>query len=72
MYMKAHDLNEKRLMTEPEAVHYTSMGRSNFRAWAREIGAVCHFGKSVRYDRQVIDREIDREIDRMASEDAEE
>lgn len=48
-----------RMLRESEAVSYTAMGRTNFRRWAKEIGAVRHFGRSVRYDRAVIDAALD-------------
>ena len=60
--MNASTLNviEPRLLREQEAIQYTGLGRNSFRQWAAQIGAVRRFGKSVRYDKQVIDREFDR------------
>jgi len=51
----------KRMLRESDAMQYTGMGRTSFRKWARDIGAVRKFGeKAVRYDKNVIDAEFDR------------
>lgn len=49
----------KRLLNIEEACRYVSMGRNNTRAWCEEIGALRRFGKSVRFDRAVIDGALD-------------
>lgn len=51
--------NSKRLLCEKEALRYISMGRTNGRDWLRKIGAVRHFGRSVRYDLRTIDKHLD-------------
>lgn len=48
-----------RLLTEKEAMAYTRMGRTAFRKWADLIGAKRKIGRSLRFDREVIDRAID-------------
>ena len=48
-----------RLFTIDQACSYTGRGRTAFRLWAEEIGAVRHFGKAVRFDRLVIDQALD-------------
>jgi hypothetical protein len=50
---------EKRLFTEEQAIEYIGLGRTKGRSWLREIGATKHFGRSVRYDRRIIDRALD-------------
>ena len=52
-----------RMMIERDAAEYVGMGRTSFRAWAKEIGAKRNFGKSVRYDRKVIDSALDAMTD---------
>lgn len=49
----------KRLLKEVEACAYVGMGRNNFRDWAKEIGARRTFGRSVMYDKTVIDKVLD-------------
>ena len=50
---------EQRILREREATEYCGMGRTSFRQWAAKIGAVRKFGRSVRYDRKVIDEALD-------------
>lgn len=52
-------LNEKRLLDVREGAMYTNMGMHSFRQWCESIGAVRRFGKSVRFDRHVIDNALD-------------
>jgi hypothetical protein len=49
------NIKDKALLTEDEARFYVSMGRTAFRAWAKEIGAVRRRGRRVLYNREVID-----------------
>ena len=56
---QARDSDDARLLTLDGGCAYTSLGRTYFREWATEIGAVRRFGRSVRYDRNVIDAAID-------------
>ena len=56
--INATPMPSRRLLTEQEAAGYVSMGRTSFRAWAKEIGACKHFGRSVRYDRDIIDHAL--------------
>ena len=51
---------ETRLMTERQALIYCQLGRTAGREWLREIGARRTFGRSVRYDRSVVDSYLDR------------
>ena len=48
-----------RMFTIEEAAAYSGRGRTAFRAWADQIGATRRFGKSVRYDKRVIDAALD-------------
>lgn len=50
---------EPRMLTRDQACTYTGMGRTNFTAWAREIGAERKFGKAARFDRTIIDAALD-------------
>lgn len=52
-------VSDKRLLTEIEGAAYSGIGRTAFRVWAKEIGARRTFGRSVRYDKNVIDRALD-------------
>ena len=49
------NIRDKALLTEDEARFYVSMGRTAFREWAREIGAIRRRGRRVLYNREVID-----------------
>ena len=51
--------NGKRGLTADEGAAYTGLGTTNFKKWADEIGAVRRFGRSVRYDRVIIDKILD-------------
>lgn len=59
-YTTAGGFERVRMLRENEALLYTGMGRTSFRAWAKQIGAAKHFGKSLRYDRTIIDAELDK------------
>lgn len=48
-----------RMLTVDEGATYSGRGRTAFRAWADQIGATRRFGKSVRYDKRVIDAALD-------------
>lgn len=50
---------EPRMLNQKQAETYTGMGRTAMTAWAEQIGAKRHFGRSVRYDRRVIDAALD-------------
>ena len=50
---------EIRLLNIEQGSTYAGMGKTAFREWAVQIGAVRRFGRSVRYDRRVIDRALD-------------
>ena len=47
------------MMIELEAAAYVGMGRTYFREWAKGIGARRKFGRSVRYDKKIIDSALD-------------
>lgn len=49
-----------RLMNEKDCMEYLSMTRTKFREWVAETGARRNFGRSVRYDRIVIDKYLDQ------------
>lgn len=48
-----------RMFSIDEGVTYTGLGRSTFRKWTQEIGAVRKIGSRVLYDRAVIDSALD-------------
>ena len=50
---------EVRMMTINEGATYTGRGRTAFRRWADQIGATRRFGRSVRYDKRIIDAALD-------------
>ena len=52
-------LSDKRMLDRYEGAQYTGMGVNSFRKWCEDIGAVRRFGKSLRFDRVVIDRALD-------------
>ena len=54
----AEDINP-RLFTGEQGSKYVCKGLTSFKKWAEEIGAVSRFGRSVRYDRLVIDQALD-------------
>ncbi len=53
------DITEKRMLNIYEGASYAGMGVNTFRQWCESIGAVRRFGRSVRFDRLVIDRALD-------------
>lgn len=50
---------EIRMFSVDEGTRYTGLGKSTFRRWAEEIGAVKRIGSRVLYDRTIIDKAID-------------
>lgn len=52
-------LSDKRLFDVHEGAEYAGLGIHTFRQWCEKIGAVRRFGRSVRYDRLVIDAALD-------------
>lgn len=53
--------SHSRLLTTREAANYVGLGIQSFRKWADEIGATRYIGpKSVRFDKEVIDKAIDQ------------
>ena len=56
---RSDQLDAKRMFTAQEGADYCSMGVHSFRNWGKAIGAERRFGRSVRYDRQVIDNILD-------------
>ena len=50
---------EVRMMDVDQGATYTGRGKTTFKAWANQIGATRRFGRSVRYDRRVIDAALD-------------
>lgn len=50
---------EIRLFNIEQGSTYAGMGKTAFREWADQIGAIRRFGRTVRYDRRVIDRALD-------------
>ncbi len=50
---------DHRLLSITELTHYTGLGRTKAREWAKEIGAVRKIGTRVLYDKHVIDATLD-------------
>lgn len=50
---------DPRLLSITELTHYTGLGRTKAREWAKEIGAVRKIGTRALYDRHVIDAALD-------------
>ena len=50
---------EIRMFDVEQGSAYTGRGKTAFKAWANQIGATRRFGRSVRYDRRVIDAALD-------------
>ena len=48
-----------RMMTTEQACAYVGMGRTNLREWGNKIGAARKFGKSLRFDKKIIDEYLD-------------
>ena len=57
--IKDMQLDDKRLLDIHEGSQYVNMGMHTFRQWCESIGAVRRFGRSVRFDRRVIDNALD-------------
>ena len=38
---------------------YTGLGKTTFRAWAKQIGAEIKLGRIARFDKQIIDQAMD-------------
>ena len=49
----------KRMLKVCEAMAYTSMGKTNLVKWSNQIGAIKRIGRSVFFDRKIIDEAID-------------
>lgn len=53
-------LSQKRMLTEKEAMFYTSLGRNLTRQLGKDINCVVHYGpKRIMYDRKLIDEYFD-------------
>lgn len=50
---------DHRLLSITELTHYTGLGRTKAREWAKEIGAVRKIGTRALYDKHVIDAALD-------------
>lgn len=50
---------EKILLREKEGCLAYGFGRTKFRQFAASVGAVIHIGRSVRYDKAVIDAALE-------------
>ena len=48
-----------RLLTTEQACRYVGMGKTSLREWGKTIGASVKFGRSLRFDRKVIDDYLD-------------
>ncbi len=47
------------MMSMFQGATYCGMGRTTFRKWAEEIGAIRKFGSLIRADKKVIDEALD-------------
>lgn len=56
---KNPDLRQTRLLNLDQLCLYIGMGKNNARKFAADAEAVRKFGKSVRYDRKMIDHYLD-------------
>jgi len=56
---KSADIEQTRLFDIGQLCLYIGMGKNNARKLAEDANAVRRFGKSVRYDRRVIDDYLD-------------
>lgn len=56
---KNMDFSQARLLDINQLCQYIGIGKNNARKIAGEADAVRRFGKSVRYDRKMIDRYLD-------------
>lgn len=54
------NINNKRLLSIPEAGAYCGLGRSKITEFAQEAGAVRRIGRRVLVDRAALDAAIDR------------
>lgn len=54
---------EKRLLTVKEAAAYMSVGTQRARKFCDEIGATRHFGRSILFDREMIDDAISKGVE---------
>ncbi len=53
------DLKETRMLTIRQACAYTGLGQTTLRSWCKEIGATRKIGRTLRFDKVVIDQELD-------------
>ena len=53
------EIENTRLMSMFQGATYCGMGRTTFRKWAEEIGAIRKFGSLIRADKKVIDQALD-------------
>ncbi len=51
--------NEKRMLSLHEAMDYTGLKQTKFRAWAKEVGALKKIGGRALYDKRIIDVTLD-------------
>ncbi len=57
---KQRNSETARMLTIEGACNYINMGETSARKWLKDIGAARHFGRSIRYDRNVIDEVLDK------------
>lgn len=53
------EIENTRMMSMFQGATYCGMGRTTFRKWAEEIGAIRKFGSLIRADKKVIDEALD-------------
>lgn len=58
---KQAEIENTRMLDAVQGATYCGMGRTTFRKWAEQIGAVRKFGQLVRFDKKVIDAALDAE-----------
>lgn len=59
---------DKRMLTEKEAMEYTSLGRNSVRKLGKELDCVRHFGNRIMYDRKKIDAFLDGTIEAVTNQ----
>ena len=57
---KRTDLSKKAYLDEAEGCAHSTLGRTKFREWAKEIGALRKVGHRNLYDREAMDAAIRR------------
>lgn len=69
MYKRTvRNTQDVRLLSVDEGAAYMGIGKTAFKAYAAQIGAVRRFGRRVLYDKNVLDTAIDNMTSSVAAE----